>query len=193
MSDTVIPVYRPSADEEQALTRRRYAAERRFRLYGVAALGFAFFFLVVLFTSIVSNGWSAFLQSSFELQVNLDRGVIDPDGTGDKDRIRVADYTKLARQALYGTLGVDASSRPERRDANALLSRGVDVQLRDMVIADPTLIGKTVTVWLLAHGKRDRAKCNEQGEEELHGTLRVNPGRCEVSMAVQDAVHVVET
>ncbi|MCC0054944.1 MAG: phosphate ABC transporter permease PstA [Rhodobiaceae bacterium] len=155
MSDTVIPVHRLTADELSARTRRRYAAERRFRYYGIAALSFAFFFLIVLFASIVSNGWSAFVQSSFAIAVKLDRTVIDPDNTGDPNVIRAADYTKLARQALYERLGVDAESRPERRDANGLLSRGVDTQLREAVLGDPSLIGQTVSFNLLANGDVD--------------------------------------
>jgi phosphate transport system permease protein len=46
-------------------------------------------------------------------------------------------------------------NRKQRRAANKLLSRGIDVQLRDMVMDDPSLIGQTKTVWLLASGDVD--------------------------------------
>ena len=140
---------------DPTLLKRRYAAERRFRIIGLAAVLFGFVFLVVLLGSIVANGWSAFLQSSIKLDVQLDAAIIDPTGKKDIDELYRADYTALARKALIAKLGVDANARPVRRDINGMLSRGVDVQLRDMVIADPTLIGKTVTVWLLAHGNVD--------------------------------------
>ena len=73
----------PGAAASAAIRRsikRRYAAERRFRAYGIAAILFGLTFLAVLFASIVWTGYTAFVQSSFELNVLLDRAVIDPDG-----------------------------------------------------------------------------------------------------------------
>ncbi|MGE0628543.1 MAG: phosphate ABC transporter permease PstA [Hyphomicrobiaceae bacterium] len=140
---------------DPALLKRRYAAERRFQLYGLAAILFGLGFLVLLLSSIISNGWSSFLQTSYRLDVRLDPQVIAPDGKRDIDTLYGADYTTLVRAALAKTLGVDMNNRPVRRDLNGMLSRGVDVQIRDRVIADPSLIGKTVPMWLLAHGNVD--------------------------------------
>ena len=51
---------------------KRYAAERRFRSYGILALLFAFTMLVTLFAAIVGNGYSAFVQTAVKLDVHLD-------------------------------------------------------------------------------------------------------------------------
>lgn len=138
-----------------ALLKRRRAAEFRFKLYGNIAIGVSLAFLVILFTSIISKGYTAFVQSSIKLNVNFDPAVIDPSGTRAKEDLWNANYSKLAKQALYKELGVDPKNRRERRKAGALLSRNVDVQLRDMVVADPQIIGKTQAVWVLAHGNVD--------------------------------------
>ena len=53
----------------QRSIKKRYAAERRFRAYGVAAILFGLVFLAVLFGSIVSTGYTAFVQSSLKLNV----------------------------------------------------------------------------------------------------------------------------
>lgn len=134
---------------------RRYAAERRFRAYGVLAILFGLAFLAILFGSIVAKGYTAFVQSSLKLNVFLDRSVIDPNGNRDHNAIMTADYTKLARKALASAVGADAASKPQMRDVGALLSRDVDVQIRNVVVDDPTLIGKTVPVWVLASGRVD--------------------------------------
>src|SRR5690606_24963663 len=65
-----------------------------------------------------------------------------------------ADYTLLARNALREALGI-GEDRQERRLSNALLSNGVDVQLRDMVLADPSIVGTRKSVWLWASGDAD--------------------------------------
>ena len=136
--------------------RKRHAAEKRFRFYGILALLFGLGFLVVLFTSIISKGWTAFLQTSIQLDVFFDPAEINPSGnTADTDELYRADYAKLARTALYKTLNVNVDDRKERSAANALLSRGVDVQLRKMVLADRAIIGQTRQVWLLASDNVD--------------------------------------
>lgn len=135
--------------------KRRYAAERRFQMYGIAAILFALSFLILLFSTIIAKGWTAFLQSSYHLEVALDASVIDPTGARDYNAMRIADYPKLARDALATTLGVDAKDRKVRKDLKDMLSRGVDVQIRDVVLNDPAKIGQTVPIWLVAHGDVD--------------------------------------
>lgn len=141
---------------DPALLKRRYAAEWRFKAYGLGAVGVALFFLIVLFSSIISQGWTAFLQTNIKLDVPLNAADFqDTDGQITDQSIRMADYTKLARDSLQKALGIENPSRPERRELRGLLSRGVDVQIRNKVEADRGLIGQTVPVWVLANGEVD--------------------------------------
>lgn len=149
------PVSKEKRRSRAAHVKRRYAAERRFRMYGVAAILTALGFLVFLFASIVGNGWTAFQQTKIGLDVTFDQSVIDPKGERKEMQLLTANYQKLARQALYAQLGIDPADRAATRDANDLLSRGVVVQLRDMVTDNPDIIGATQKVWLLASGNTD--------------------------------------
>lgn len=138
-----------------ARIKRRYRAERRFRLYGICAILIALGFLAMLFASIVGNGWTAFLQTSVKLTVNFDETVIDSSGKRDDMQLRTANYQKLARDALLARLGVSPEDRVTRTRVFSLLSRGAAIQLRDMVLEDPGLIGKSKEVWLLASDNTD--------------------------------------
>ena len=141
---------------DPALLRRRYSAERRFQAYGLAAIMVALFFLVVLFTSIISQGWTAFLQSSIHLDVTLDKAEFtDADGNVSDKAIRLANYAKLGRDALQKALGIEKPNRLEKRQLKELLSRGIDTQIRNVVEADRSRIGQTVPVWLLASDNVD--------------------------------------
>lgn len=141
---------------DPTLLKRRYAAEWRFKAYGLGALGIALFFLVVLFSSIISQGWTAFLQTNIKLDVALNEADFqDVDGQITDQSVRVADYTKMARDSLEKVLGIENPTRPERRDLRGLLSRGVDIQIRNKVEADRSLIGQTIPVWVLANGEVD--------------------------------------
>jgi phosphate transport system permease protein len=148
----------PGAAASAAIKRsikKRYAAERRFRAYGIAAILFGLTFLALLFTSIVSTGYTAFVQSSLELNVFFDRSVVDPDGKRDHTALMTADYTLLAKKALASAVGADPANKLQMREIGALLSRDVDVEIRKAVLADPAVIGKTVPVWVLASGRVD--------------------------------------
>lgn len=139
--------------------KARYAAERRFRAYGLAAVALGLFFLFLLLGSVIAQGYTAFWQTSIQLDIEFDEEVIDPDGNRDSDRmvLLTANYPLLAQRALHEKLGVDPDDRAARRDATSLLSQGVRTQLRDIVVSDPSIIGTTRTVWVLAHGDIDSA------------------------------------
>jgi phosphate transport system permease protein len=78
--------------------RRRRRAEQRYRLYGLAAVLFACAMLGVLLVSIVREGYSAFAQTSFHLEVPLPKQDIDPEGRG-AEAIRGANLQALIEDA----------------------------------------------------------------------------------------------
>ncbi|MFZ1108618.1 MAG: phosphate ABC transporter permease PstA [Rhodomicrobium sp.] len=145
----------PNRFDTNARMRRRRREEVRFQIYGLLAIGIGLAFLVLLFTSIIGNGWTAFFQTKIELPITFDAQEIDPDGTRSQSALANANYQKLAYTALYKTLGVDPANRPLRTAANALLSREADSQLRQILASDPSLIGKTKSIWVLASGNVD--------------------------------------
>ena len=57
---------------------KRRRAELRFRAYGLVSIMAALIFLVLLFTSIVSKGYSAFLYTNVALDITFDPQMIDP-------------------------------------------------------------------------------------------------------------------
>jgi len=129
--------------------RKRYAAERRFRYYGMAAIVFGLFFLAWLFTTLIIQGLGAFQQTQIRIPVQLDAGELGLTGTPDQEALMKAEYQAVLRAGLRSALGV-GSDRAERRDAYALISNGSDLELRDRVLADPSLIGKTIDLWVTA-------------------------------------------
>jgi phosphate transport system permease protein len=139
--------------------KRRYAAERRFQAYGIAAISFGLIFLAILLTTVIRQGYTAFAQTSITLPIEFSEKVLDPNNkrATDPSVLIAANYPVLIRDAMVKTLGINAESRPETRDATAMISKGAPIVLRDMVVADPSLIGKTVNVTLLADANVDSA------------------------------------
>ena len=133
-----------------ALIARRRRAEWRFRAYGIAAIAFCVLAILVLFTSIISKGYSAFWQSHISIPVTFDPSVIDPAGKKENDSLMAADYEALVKQSVYAALAIPEDDMPARKHALDLISDSADTQLRDMVLAQPDIIGKTLDVGLIA-------------------------------------------
>jgi phosphate transport system permease protein len=137
--------------------KQRYRAEQRFRWYGIVAIAIGLFFLVALMWSVFSKGYTAFWQTSIQIEVQFDESVIDPNGVRqtEPNTLLTANYPKLAQDAIVRQLGVDPQDRTAVRAAGQLVSNGVRTQLRDIVVSDPSVIGATRTVWVLATGDVD--------------------------------------
>jgi phosphate transport system permease protein len=121
--------------------QRRHRADRRLRLYGIAAIVIALSLLVILLASILVASWSAWTQTQVRLDVTLDPSEID---ASDPFRAR---YQNALRDAIYALFPAVESGAGQRalRD---LVSSGAQFQVRDMVVADPSLIGRTISVWV---------------------------------------------
>ena len=133
---------------------RRHRAERRFRLYGLTAICLGLAFVAFLFVDIIGKGYTAFWQTYIQLDIEFTEQIIDPDGGRNPDTLRRADYGTLIRDSLQRTFpGVEG--REQRRALSNLVSYGAAFQLRDLVVAEPGIIGTTRPVWLIADGDID--------------------------------------
>jgi len=125
--------------------KRRYAAEKRFRLYGIAAIVFAVLCLATLFVSIFGTGMSTFWQTMVRLEVNLDPQDIDPTGERDRQVLSTANYQKLVKEAIR-ELFPEVKSRRDQRELFAIVSPGAVFQVREKVMENPSLIGTRIEV-----------------------------------------------
>ncbi|MBE9553309.1 MAG: phosphate ABC transporter permease PstA [Proteobacteria bacterium] len=148
MTDT-LPSRSDTGQAVKAGLRRRYAAERRFKAYGIAAIGVALLMLAIMFATIIGNGWSAFRQTHVQIDVLVDAAEIDPDGNRDPKILSRADYEKLIKLSLR-EMFPDVKKRKEKRELYDLVSSGAAFDLREDVMADPSLIGQTVSLWVPA-------------------------------------------
>ncbi|EGV19498.1 MULTISPECIES: phosphate ABC transporter permease PstA [Thiocapsa] len=136
-------------DIVNASLKRRYAKERRFRLLGLGAVVLGLLFVALLFADIVGKGYTAFQQTYIQLPVTFDASVIDPEGALDPETLRRANYAALIRKAQREVFP-EVTARRDTRALGSMISVGASSHLRDMVLADPDLIGTTKEVWLLA-------------------------------------------
>ncbi|MGE0371071.1 MAG: phosphate ABC transporter permease PstA [Gammaproteobacteria bacterium] len=145
---------RRSIEIVRAGLKRRQAAEKRFRMYGVLAIVLGLVFLSVLFVSIIGNGYTAFAQTYVKIPVYFDPAGIDPEGTRDPDTLNTADYAGLIKASLREMFPA-VTERGERRELYSIISTGAGFELRDRVLDDPALIGTRQDIWLVADDEID--------------------------------------
>ena len=151
----------PTIDIVNRSLRSRYRAEKRFRFYGVSAIVVSLIFLAILFTAIISRGYTAFVQTSVKLDVLFDPSQID------RENPSQGNYQTVVKKSVR-SLFPQVKKRRDKKDLYSLVSSGAAFQLREMVIKDPGLIGETKSVWVPVSGDVDmylkgQVKQNSEG------------------------------
>ena len=161
--------------------RKRYAAERRFKLIGLAAVVMSAGFLAFLLVSMLSSGIGGFSQTQIKLRIDFPRAGLTLDiarlnGPG-------ADFALAAAGIERAT--EDAANAQFGKDGSKLLSNGAWLRVRQAVKADPALLRGVATITVPAsdaidiaakgHGNADaQAKVAELKAQGLLST-RFNP------------------
>lgn len=143
-----------------ARTKKRNASEKRFRMYGLAAIGAGVFFLVVLLASILANGVGAFQQTFIEVPVYLEEAKLDKSGNRDPAemaKVSTFGYSPLIQNSLWKVI-VDSGAETEfeeAKDVKEMISASAAAKVRDWVLAHPDRVGETVDFQILASSRVD--------------------------------------
>jgi phosphate transport system permease protein len=143
-----------------ALMQRRNAAESRFRIYGIAAIAIALGSLAIMLFTIFRDGVSSFTQAQLAFPMELSAETLDPKGNRNREemtKVTTVGYSKVLTAALLAELQKRGITQDGVSDAEigALISKGAAGELRARVLADPSLIGTTITADVLAGGRID--------------------------------------
>jgi phosphate transport system permease protein len=145
MTDAVLSrASRRTADLRATVEGRlkaRHAQERRFKLYGQIAIVAALAFLVLLLGRIGLQGYTTFVDYRIAVPIYIDPARVDAKDIGG------ANFDLMVADTILAKLGEkddDLGSKSEK--VMEIMSNDLGFQLLKMVRADPTLIGKHVTL-----------------------------------------------
>jgi phosphate transport system permease protein len=153
---------------QQSLARRQ-RQEKLFRGVGVGAVACSLLLVALLFINIFSKGLPAFWQATITLDIYFDPAIVKiPEqpvqGAEESDNdfrerdlawrsaVGMVNYNRLIQAGLEKVIP-DAAQY--RRDLARIVTSGERFALRDLVIADPTLVGQTKTLHLLTDANID--------------------------------------
>ena len=137
----------PSRWTDGSMERRlrgRYAAERRFRLLGLLAIGLSILFLAFLLVSMAWRELGGFTQTEARVAIDFPRSdlMIDPaalKGPEAEQTIRSADLEPILSQAATANYGAPAE---ELFGGSAVRALG------KALLADPGLLSRRAELWL---------------------------------------------
>lgn len=187
------------ADEMRELRRRRiegslarrHRKEKRFRIMGILAVAAGLFFVALLFVSIFIRGLPAFWQSTLHTDVYFDPALIAVSAkpvqkTGESPaafqerefnwqaELGMVNWNRILENSIISKKPI---LEENRRDIRKIFNNDERYKLRDMVAADPSLIGKTVSlsfltdanvdVWLTGKIDRDLPDDQQQLSPEI--------------------------
>ncbi|MBY6042646.1 phosphate ABC transporter permease PstA [Phaeobacter italicus] len=183
--------------QHSARTRKRNAAERRFRAYGIAAISVGLLMLCVLVTTIVGRGTGAFQQTFVTLEVELLESKLDKSGTRDIDAIKkvttfgYAPIIRAAVEAKVAELGIDSPLKA--KEMAGILSKDAAATLREFVIANPDQIGETVEFRFLASSRVDGYMKGRVSRDSIANDKSISPEQLDLVDALVSAGVVEKT
>jgi phosphate transport system permease protein len=150
MGSAPTPRQKTSIHTVDARTKRRNAAETRFKAYGIAAIAIGLIFLAILAVSIVRSGAPAFTRAILQADFTLSAAEFD---AAEKELFKTKAYSKLFNAALTKTLeeqGLDVAF-----DAKAIerIAGKTGNTIRSFYRENPDQLGKPVTFELATSSK----------------------------------------
>jgi phosphate transport system permease protein len=143
---------RSSLKTIDANTKRRNAAEKRFRAYGMAAIAIGLFFLVVLFASIIRSGLPAFTHTVVDMEFTLTQEQYE-DAEGELFKTKA--YSNLFIAELQEQLQERGLELEFDEAAIERLLGKVGGNLREYYAGNPNRIGQPVEFSLSASSRVD--------------------------------------
>ncbi|MBS98828.1 MAG: phosphate ABC transporter, permease protein PstA [Oceanospirillaceae bacterium] len=171
---------RPQAEIVRQSLKKRYRKEKRFRAYGILAIAIALSALVVLFTDIIGKGYTGFMKTSLNLEVELNQEMMFLDDATDQKQLRMADFVEPLVQALLKE--IPDATEADRDAVRKLINPYASTDLREALVNNPDWLGSTREMNLLAHTDVDvyvkhagdsaySIKLSEQQREWVDGLL----------------------
>ncbi len=128
-----------SSEAAAARRRKRYAADRRLRLYGITAIVFALGLLGILIATLVSSGYLAFTQTHVRVDFPISTENVD------LEKPDKGNYRAVMREGISALLP-EATSPAALRSITEMLTNNTQFFLRDAVLRDPEVIGGNLSL-----------------------------------------------
>lgn len=139
--------------KEQRL-RKRYAAETRFKRYGIISICAALLFVGLLIFKVLSEGSSAFVKTSIQLELNFDHKLLNITEKPTKEEIADIDFYDFTLQHILKVY--PTKNRDEEKQLIKLFTSDFEFEVKNYFLSNMNILNKIVTVNITASSDLDQ-------------------------------------
>ena len=140
--------------KKEQLLNKRYKDEKRFQFYGKSAISIALLFLAIFIFKIFSTGYTAFQKTWILVPINFNSEELYLDENPTTEDLADAEFYDLALIEV-AKLDPDANEDQEN-EIKKMFSYIFDREMKEHLLKNPSLLGKTDEVFLTASDDLDQ-------------------------------------
>ena len=158
---------------KEALLKQRYRKEKRFQLYGLAAITLALAFLFLFIFEIFSRGYTAFQKTWLVVEINYDTELFGAKNKNPTfEEIQKLDFYDFAVNSI---LNLDPNvPRTKRRDVIKMFAFTYEEEIKNYLLDNQDVLGKKVKVRLTASDDLDQVFKENYPRDIPENRRRVN-------------------
>ena len=139
--------------KEQRL-QKRYASEKRFKSYGIISICLALTFVGLLVFKVLSEGSSAFVKTSIQLELNFDHKLLNTSKQPTKEEIEDIDFYDFTLQHILKVF--PTSNRDEEKQLIKLFTSDFEFEVKKYFKANSDILNKVITLNITASSDLDQ-------------------------------------
>jgi len=139
--------------KEQRL-KKRYAAETRFKRYGIISICAALLFVGLLIFKVLSEGSSAFVKTSIQLELNFDHKLLNISEKPTKEEIADIDFYDFTLQHILKVY--PTSNREEEKQLIKLFTSDFEFEVKNYFLSNVSILDKIITLNITASSDLDQ-------------------------------------
>ena len=132
--------------QKEVFLKKRYSAEKRFKLYGVLSIFLAISFLFILIFNIFNKGSSAFLKTEILLKVNFDQKKLGLNNNSSEKEIKEASFDEVLKDALLALAPL--ASELKQAELIDIVSIDAELELKNFFLNNKDVLNKNYEVSL---------------------------------------------
>jgi len=139
--------------KEQRL-QKRYASEKRFKSYGIISICLALTFVGLLVFKVLSEGTSAFVKTSIQLELNFDHKLLNTSKQPTQEEIEDIDFYDFTLQHILKVF--PTSNRDEEKQLIKLFTSDFEFEVKKYFKANSDILNKVITLNITASSDLDQ-------------------------------------
>ena len=139
--------------KEQRL-KKRYSSEKRFKRYGIISICMALLFVGLLIVKVLSEGSSAFVKTTIQLELNFDSKLLNVSDKPTKEELENIDFYSFALQHILKSY--PTNNRDEEKQLIKLFTSDFEFEVKKLFLSNLNILNTVVPFKITASSDLDQ-------------------------------------